>query len=109
MRGAAGKAVMVLWAALLAFLILTIGQGVWAALLVANLRSAPAVPWAVPVMALALWLMWRYLGGALLGLYLTTVAGSAFSLIDNRHSFSSLNVGCLKSGAESESSATPSR
>ena len=64
MRGAAGKAVMVLWAALLAFLILTIGQGVWAALLVANLRSAPAVPWAVPAMTLALWLMWRYLGGA---------------------------------------------
>ena|SRR2546425_256735 len=37
--------------------------GIWSALLVANLRSSPAVPWSVPAMALLLWLMWGYLGG----------------------------------------------
>lgn len=30
----------------------------------ANLRYYPSVPWAVPLMALYLWLFWRYLNGA---------------------------------------------
>jgi len=47
----------------LAFLILAFGQGVWGALVVSNLRTSPAIPWAVPVMAILLWLMWLYLGG----------------------------------------------
>lgn len=51
------------WAAILAFLILELGQGVWAALLIANLRRRPAVPWAVAVMSPILWLMWQYLSG----------------------------------------------
>ena len=33
--------------------------GFWSALLVANFRSSPAVPWSVPVMAFLLWLMNR--------------------------------------------------
>jgi len=51
------------WAAILAFLILVFGQGVWGALLSANLRTGLAIPWAVAVMSLVLWLMWQYLGG----------------------------------------------
>jgi len=36
--------------------------------LVANLKASPQVPWAVPVMAIILWVMWRYAGGAWLPL-----------------------------------------
>jgi membrane protease YdiL (CAAX protease family) len=35
--------------------------GLWSVLLVINLRSTPAIPWAVAVMALLLWLAWRAL------------------------------------------------
>jgi membrane protease YdiL (CAAX protease family) len=37
--------------------------GVWTVLLIANLATSPAVPWAVIVMAILLWLMWQYLDG----------------------------------------------
>jgi hypothetical protein len=37
--------------------------GIWSALLVTNLVTNPAIPWAVIVMALILWLIWEYLGG----------------------------------------------
>ena len=53
----------VVWSAILAFLILVVGQDAWGALLLSNLRISPAIPWAVPVMAVVLWLMWQYLGG----------------------------------------------
>lgn len=33
----------------------------WAALVAANTRRQPALPWAVPLMAVYLWLYWRYL------------------------------------------------
>lgn len=36
---------------------------VWTALLIANLALSPAIPWAVVVMAVLLWLLWQYLGG----------------------------------------------
>lgn len=62
-RSFPAKLLMVVWAAVLSFLILGFGQGVWGALLVTNLKTNPAKPWAVPVMALVLWLMWKYLGG----------------------------------------------
>jgi|HubBroStandDraft_1064217.scaffolds.fasta_scaffold11498_3 membrane protease YdiL (CAAX protease family) len=62
--GPASKlAVVVIWSAVLAFLIEAFGQGVWGALLVGNLATTPAIPWAAPAMALVLWLMWQYLGG----------------------------------------------
>src|SRR6266403_2666728 len=57
------SAIAVVWSAVLAFVILAFGQGVWGALLIYNLRTTPAAPWAVPTMAVVLWLMWRYLGG----------------------------------------------
>ena len=63
-RSFPAKFLMVVWAAVLSFLILGFGQGVWGALLVANLKTNPAIPWAVPVMASILWLMWKYLGGS---------------------------------------------
>jgi membrane protease YdiL (CAAX protease family) len=59
----ASKIVAVAWSALLSFLILAFGQGVWGALLISNLRTSPAVPWAVLVMGPILWAMWKYLGG----------------------------------------------
>jgi hypothetical protein len=63
MRSLPRKVRMVTWSAVLAFLILGFGQGVWGVLLVGNLKTSPAFPWAVPVMASVLWLMWQYLGG----------------------------------------------
>jgi hypothetical protein len=63
MRSVPGKILMVAWAAVLAFLILALGQGIWGVLLVSNLRISPAIPWAVPVMAVFLWLMWKYWAG----------------------------------------------
>ena len=51
------------WAGILGFLILVFGAGVWSALVAANLSASPAVPWAIPVMILVLWLMWQYLAG----------------------------------------------
>lgn len=53
----------VAWAGFLGFVILMLGAGVWAALVAANLGASPGVPWAVPAMALVLWVMWMYLGG----------------------------------------------
>jgi len=47
--------------ALLATLII---QSVWTGLVVANLRISPAIPWSVVVMAVVLWAVWRYFGGA---------------------------------------------
>src|SRR5476651_1809135 len=35
--------------------------GIWSVLLVINLRTTPAIPWAVAVTALLLWLAWRTL------------------------------------------------
>ena len=36
----------------------------WAALVSANSKHAPSIPWAVPPTALYLWLFWRYVRGA---------------------------------------------
>lgn len=48
---------------ILAVVVTLIAGGVWTVLLVVNLAISPAVPWAVVVMAVLLWLMWQYLGG----------------------------------------------
>jgi membrane protease YdiL (CAAX protease family) len=52
-----------IWAAILGIFIALFGQGVWSALLVVNLKTTPAIPWAVAVMAVGLWIIWQYLGG----------------------------------------------
>ena len=62
-RSFAIRALSIIGFGLLAFAITILAGGIWSALLFANLRSSPAVPWSVPAMALLLWLMWSYLGG----------------------------------------------
>ncbi len=47
-----------------AFILTLAPGGVWAALLMVNLRTGAAIPWAVPVALGLLWLAWRYAGGA---------------------------------------------
>lgn len=49
---------------LVALLATLLAQGIWSGLLAANLRVSAAVPWSVVVMALLLWAIWRYFGGA---------------------------------------------
>jgi membrane protease YdiL (CAAX protease family) len=63
MRSVSARILSVARSAILAFVILGFAQGVWAALLGSNLKTSPAIPWAVVAMALVLWLMWHYLGG----------------------------------------------
>ena len=41
----------------------TAGTVPWAALASANIKYQPALPWAVPIMAVYLWLFWRYVRG----------------------------------------------
>lgn len=53
----------VVWFGILAFVLTVVAGGVWTLLLIGNLATSPAIPWAVVVMALLLWLMWRYLSG----------------------------------------------
>ena len=53
----------VIWSALLGLVISMFAGGVWAGLFVSNLKTSPAIPWAVIPMAFVLWLMWQYLGG----------------------------------------------
>lgn len=53
---------LVLCGILALVLTVTVG-GIWTALVAANLAISPAIPWAVAVMGLLLWLLWRYLGG----------------------------------------------
>ncbi len=53
----------VVWSGILAFALTVVSGGVWTVLLISNVITSPAIPWAVVVMALLLWLMWLYLGG----------------------------------------------
>lgn len=50
-------------AIVIGFVILGIGGGLPGALLVANLKLSPAVPWFLPATGLWLWFFWRYLDG----------------------------------------------
>jgi membrane protease YdiL (CAAX protease family) len=58
------RVLAVIWSALMAFLILVVGQTIWGLLLSANFKKSPrTAPWSVAAMAIALWLFWQYLGG----------------------------------------------
>jgi membrane protease YdiL (CAAX protease family) len=48
---------------LLALFIIGAGGTLWGALVYANLRTTPSVPWALPALCAGLWLAWQYLGG----------------------------------------------
>ena len=62
-RSFSRQTLAVAWSGFLAFVILIVGQGVWGALLIGNLKSSPSIPWCAPVMAIVLWLFWQYLSG----------------------------------------------
>ena len=49
---------------LLALVLTLFLQGIWAALVVINLKYSPAIPWAVAVMAFLLWVAWNYANGS---------------------------------------------
>src|SRR5476649_572917 len=51
-------------AALVALAITLVPQGVWSALIVANLRSVPSIPWSVMVMTALMGMGAQYLRGA---------------------------------------------
>jgi len=59
----ARKLLALIWAAILGFAIALIPQAVWSALILLNLNDGDAMPWAVALMAVLLWLYWSYLGG----------------------------------------------
>lgn len=63
MRSLPSRLLALLWSVVLASLISAFGSGVWIALIGSNLSLSPAIPWAVPIMAIVLWLMWQYLDG----------------------------------------------
>ena len=50
-------------AAALSLAVAAVGSLIWSALLVANARTTPALPWSVPAMALVLVVYWWYLSG----------------------------------------------
>src|SRR5579859_88197 len=51
------------WAGIFALLVTMLYGGIWAGLLVANLKATPSIPWSVGVMGLLLWVTWEYMGG----------------------------------------------
>src|SRR5260370_14896121 len=53
----------VVWSGAMALFLASFAGGVWTALLISNLATSPAIPWAVAVMALLLWVKWQYMGG----------------------------------------------
>ena len=63
MRFLSSRVPAVVWSGILAFALTVVAGGIWTILLISNLTTSPAIPWAVVVMALLLWLMWQYLGG----------------------------------------------
>jgi membrane protease YdiL (CAAX protease family) len=63
MRSLSPRVWTVVRSGILALLVAGFGSVVWGALLVGNLMTRPAIPWAVPAMAVVLWLMWQYLDG----------------------------------------------
>lgn len=63
MRSLSNRVRSVLWFAMLASIISAFGAGMWTVLIITNLTTSPAIPWAVVVMAFVLWVLWQYLDG----------------------------------------------
>jgi membrane protease YdiL (CAAX protease family) len=60
----AGRAIpLIIRAVVTGSVVCLAGTIAWSILLGLNLKLAPSIPWAVPVMAVLLWAYWRYLGG----------------------------------------------
>ena len=58
-----GRLPVLVQAVLTGLAVATAGTIPWAALVSANIKHQPALPWAVPIMAVYLWLFWRYVRG----------------------------------------------
>lgn len=58
-----GRVLLVVRAAILGILIALVGQAIWSAILVVNLKTTPSIPWSVAMMIVLLWIIWQYLGG----------------------------------------------
>ena len=63
MRYVFRRALTLVWSGILILVLTLFVQGIWAGLLVFNLKTTPGVPWAIIAMALLLWLMWQYVNG----------------------------------------------
>jgi len=57
------KTLLVVGFGLLALLMIGIAGLIWGALVYANLRMSPSLPWCLPAIIIVLWLTWQYLGG----------------------------------------------
>jgi membrane protease YdiL (CAAX protease family) len=57
------ETITVLWTAVFAVLMTGLTSAIWGGLLLANLATTPAIPWAAVAMALLLWALWSWLGG----------------------------------------------
>jgi membrane protease YdiL (CAAX protease family) len=57
------RILLVVRAAILGIFIALFGQAIWSAILVANLKTTPTIPWSVALMIVLLWMIWQYLGG----------------------------------------------
>jgi membrane protease YdiL (CAAX protease family) len=53
----------VLWTAVFAVVMTGLTSAVWGGLLMTNLATTPAIPWAAAVMAALVWALWSWLGG----------------------------------------------
>ena len=62
-RSVIGRFLWLLGAGALALFLTTVVQGIWSALLLINLQTQPAIPWAIVAMAVLLWIMWQYADG----------------------------------------------
>src|SRR5438105_671846 len=54
----------VIWTGGFAIVLTALTSGVWSGLLLANLKTTPAIPWSVAAMALLLGGGWAYLNGS---------------------------------------------
>jgi len=63
-RSLVARSLAVVRAAVSALAIAIVPQGIWSALVGANLKATPSIPWSIPMMAGLLFIYWRYLGGA---------------------------------------------
>jgi membrane protease YdiL (CAAX protease family) len=64
MRPSFSRIVALVGSTVLAVILTLAVGGLWTVLVSLNLATTPALPWAVVAMALILWLLWRYMGGA---------------------------------------------
>ncbi len=63
MPSPASRIQAVIWSLVISSLISLLGAGIWTLLITRNLETTPSLPWAIPIMAVILWLIWQYLDG----------------------------------------------